>query len=279
MRSPGSGTGVQSRRAPRARRDCHVAREPRSTTSEAPAQRGGCGVGGWAPAYAGAHPPTLCCAGRWAARFGARPSGLRSVWAAWTDVRFVIRAHRAQRAHLMVGEFVIGITMLGPEDASGTRVTSRRAIRLDFDAMSETFGDVPSSGKAHSANRTCADATAHSTSGTWIEIERRARFVNFRVEQKRNAKCDPRAVFRMDDDTEDAWAGEAAHPREFHEVERRASRHKRIDGRALDACRSSRGYDVALDHLASEIVERIVAIAPSGVLHGMGSEGAPESAD
>src|SRR6266852_6214904 len=159
MRSPGSGTGVQSRRR-------------------------------------------LCFAGRWVVRFGARPSGLQSGWAAWTDVRFVIRAHRAQRAHLMVGEFVIGITMLGAEDASCPRVTSRRAIRLDFDAMSVTFGDVPSSGETHGAYRTCADATAHRTSGTWIE----------------------------------------------------------------------------LDHRAGEIVEGIVALAPSGVLHGMGSEGAPESA-
>src|SRR5713101_3933000 len=233
-----------------------------------PRQRRGCGVGGGRlRMQAPIADPVL-----------RGPGGLRSGWAAWTDVRFVIRAHRAQRAHLMVGEFVIGITMLGAEDASCPRVTSRRAIRLAFDAMSETFGDVPSSGETHSANRTCADATAHSTSGTWIEIERRARFVKFRVEQKRNAKCDPRTVFGMDDDTEDAWAGEAAHPREFHEVERRASRHKRIDGRALDACRSSRGYDVALDHLAGEIVEGIVALAPSGVLHGMGSEGAPESA-
>ena len=229
-------------------------------------------------ACAGAYSRRRCFAGRWAVRFSARPSGLRSGGAAWADVRFVIRAHRAQRAHLVVGEFVIGITMLGAEDASGTRVTSRRAIRLDFDAMSETFGDVPSSGKTHSANRTCADAATHSASGTWVEIERGARLVEIRVEQECNAKCDPRTVFGMDDDTEDAWAGEAAHPREFHEVERRTSRHKRIDGCALDACGSSRGYDIALDHLPSEIVEGIVAITPSGVLRGMGSEGAPESA-
>jgi hypothetical protein len=82
----------------------------------------------------------------------------------------------------MVGEFVIGITMLGAEDASGTRVTSRGAIRLDFDAMSETFGDVPSSGETHSAYRTCGDATTHRASRAWIEIERHARLVQFRVE-------------------------------------------------------------------------------------------------
>src|SRR5260370_30504207 len=150
----------------------------------------------------------------------------------------------------MVGEFVIGITMLGAEDASCPRVTSQRAIRLDFDAMSETFGDVPSSGETHSANRTCADATAHSTSGTWIEIERRARFVKFRLEQKRNAKCNPRTVFRMDDDTEDAWAGEAAHPRALHDVQRRATPHKRIDGRALDASPSTRAHHLPPTHLA-----------------------------
>src|ERR1700687_2703363 len=65
------------------------------------------------------------------------------------DVRFVVRAHRAQRTHLMIGELVVGVAMLGAEYASGPRVASRRAVCFDFDAMGQALWDIPSRVDTH----------------------------------------------------------------------------------------------------------------------------------
>ena len=91
------------------------------------------------------------------------------------DVGFVVRAHRAERAHLMIREFVVGITMLGAEDASGARMASRSAVRLYFHAMGQALRDVPSGFDAHCAGRACRNAGARRATGTWIEAEGVAR--------------------------------------------------------------------------------------------------------
>src|SRR6202046_3509379 len=125
------------------------------------------------------------------------------------DVRLVVRTHRAERAHLMIGEFVVGVAMLGAEDASDARVASRGAVRLYFDAMRQAFRDVPSRFDAHCACRACWDAGARGATGTWVEAERVAGRIEFLVEQQRGAKCDPRSIQWMHRDAEDAGAGDA----------------------------------------------------------------------
>ncbi len=60
----------------------------------------------------------------------------------------VVGAHRAQTAHLMVGEFFVGVAMLGAEDTSGTRVASRGADSFDFDAMSQALTLIAPTGQA-----------------------------------------------------------------------------------------------------------------------------------
>src|SRR5271167_3288432 len=69
----------------------------------------------------------------------------------WFDVSFVVRAHRAERAHLVIGEFVVRIAMLGAKYAGGARVASRAAIELHFNAMGKTFRNVPTRFDAHCA--------------------------------------------------------------------------------------------------------------------------------
>src|ERR1700688_2973182 len=107
----------------------------------------------------------------------------------------------------MIGKLVVGIAMLRAEHASGSRVASPCAIRLDLDPMGQAFRHVPSGGKTHRADRARADATARDTSGTRIEAERVARRIHFNLEQQRRAKCDPGTERRMHYDAEDARPG------------------------------------------------------------------------
>src|SRR5690242_6737960 len=81
----------------------------------------------------------------------------------------VIRAHHAQSSHLVVGEFVVGVTMLWTEDATGPCMASRRAVRLGLDSIRQAFANIPSRGKGDSACRTGADTASRSAGRTRIE--------------------------------------------------------------------------------------------------------------
>src|ERR1700691_459965 len=85
------------------------------------------------------------------------------------DVCLVVRAHRAERAHLMIREFVVRVAMLGAEHASRARVASRGAVRLHFHAMRQTFRDVPSRLDTHSVDRAGWDTATRDASGAWVE--------------------------------------------------------------------------------------------------------------
>src|SRR5258708_4748843 len=116
----------------------------------------------------------------------------------------------------MVREFVVGIAMLGADDAAGARVASRGAIRLYFHSMRQTLRDVPSGFDAHCTRRACGDAGACGATGTRVEAERVARHIEFLVEQERGAKRYPRSIYRMHCDAEDARPGDA---RDFAELD------------------------------------------------------------
>src|ERR1700684_3183735 len=140
----------------------------------------------------------------------------------------------------MIREFVVGVAMLGAEDASGARVTSRGAIRLHFDAMRKTFRDIPSGFDADRTRRACGDAGARGATGTWIEAERVARRIELFIEQECGAKCDPRSIQWMHRDAEDARAGDARDFAEFDKAERAPVVHEWVDGGASCARRAQR---------------------------------------
>src|SRR5258705_3565851 len=103
----------------------------------------------------------------------------------------------------MVSEFVVGVAMLGAENASGSRVASRRTVSFDFDAMRQALWNVPSGVDTHCACRARGDAGSCGASRTRIEAERVAGRIDLRVDQQRGAERDPRSVNRMHRDAED----------------------------------------------------------------------------
>jgi hypothetical protein len=64
-------------------------------------------------------------------------------------MRLIIRAHRSKGAAMVVSEFVIGITMIGTDDAGNASVASRGTISLNFNSMSQTARDVPAGGEVY----------------------------------------------------------------------------------------------------------------------------------
>src|SRR5258708_26866755 len=126
----------------------------------------------------------------------------------------------------MVGEFVVWIAIFGADDASGARVASQGAIQLDFDAMGQTFRNVPSSFDADSTGRAGGDAGARGASRAWVEAERVARRIEFFVDQERGAKSDPRSVYRMHRDAQDASVGDARDVAQLGIAESPPARHE-----------------------------------------------------
>ena len=71
----------------------------------------------------------------------------------------------------MIREFVVGVAMLGAEDAAGARVASRGAIRLYFYAMRQATRNVPSGFNAYRIRRACGDASARYAARTRVEAK------------------------------------------------------------------------------------------------------------
>ena len=83
----------------------------------------------------------------------------------------------------MIGEFVVGVAMLGTEHAARARVASRRAVGLDFDSMGQAFRDVPSGFEAHRAGGAGGNACARGALRARVEALSDARLIEFFVEQ------------------------------------------------------------------------------------------------
>src|ERR1700730_17924601 len=82
----------------------------------------------------------------------------------------------------------------------------------------------------------------------------------------------------MHSDAEDAWSGD---PRDFAQLDKAesaAAAHERVNGGASQARCAEWGGDLALDHFAGEVGERIFAVPPSGVARGGAFDRVPKRA-
>src|SRR5271170_3589735 len=77
-------------------------------------------------------------------------------------------------------------------------------------------------------------------------------------------------------DAQDARPGDARDFTELDEAESAAVVHERIDGGASQARFANGRGEVALDHFAGEVVERIFAIPPSGIARCVRLERGPQ---
>jgi hypothetical protein len=187
----------------------------------------------------------------------------------------VIRAHHAQRARLMVREFVVGIAMLRAQHACHSRMALGGTIRIGFDAMRQTSGNVPSRWERDGGSWASSDAGASATGWTRIEAVRAARMIKLAVEQKSGAKSDPGSKHGVNNHADNARAGEARQHRELHEIQSRGTA-EGIDGRAADIQALNRINDLLLDDLTGEIVERIIAVPPTCVCGDVRLKPVPE---
>src|SRR5260370_14220515 len=127
----------------------------------------------------------------------------------------------------MVRELVVGVAMLGADNASGPRVASRRAVRFDFDAMSQASRNIPSRIDTHRVRGASGNAASRGASRTRIEAERLARGIELLVDKQCGTKCDPRTVHGMHRDAEDARAGDTRDFAELDEVQGATAVHER----------------------------------------------------
>ena len=55
-----------------------------------------------------------------------------------------MRTHYSQRTHLMISQFVVGVTLVRTQHTSHARMASVSTMRMSFDTMCQARGDIPS---------------------------------------------------------------------------------------------------------------------------------------
>lgn len=141
--------------------------------------------------------------------------------------------------------------------------------------MRQTFRDVPSGGERNRRRGACTNARTAAARGTWVESHGIAWMIDFAIDQESAAKCDPRPKPRMNNDPDNARAGETRQHCQLHEVQRRAVA-EWIYRDAPPCSPLDRTDDLLFDNQAREIIQRVPPLKPSGVGCSMGSKGAPE---
>ena len=187
----------------------------------------------------------------------------------------VVLTHQAQRTHLMICQFIIGVAFVRTKHAGHARIASVSTIRMSFDAVRHAFGDIPSRGEGYRGRRACTDASPSAARGTWIEAYGGARTINFAVEQKRGAKRDPGSKHRVNNDSDNTRSGQSRYHCQLHKIQRRSAS-EWIYSNTPHACGLNWRRDLLLDNFTCEIVERIVAFEPARVFCGVGFKDAPE---
>src|SRR6516162_1922692 len=165
----------------------------------------------------------------------------------------------------MIGKFLVRIAFVRAQHACHACVAAFTAIGMSFNAMCQARENIPSRVKRHRGSRACADAGAGTACRTRIEADGGPRTIKLVVEQQRGAKCDPWSEPGVDDHPDNTWPRKSRQHCQLHEIQCRASVTERIYDRATDSSGADPRSNLLLDHLAGEIVERIIASEPARV--------------
>src|SRR5207253_2383204 len=150
------------------------------------------------------------------------------------------------------------------------------ASGISLDTMLQASGDVPAGRKRYRGGRAGADAGSSAALGARIEVNRFTRTIQLGLKQEGAAKSDPGSKYWVNDDPDNAGAGQPGQPSEQHEIQGGFVAGEGINSPITHPGGPNRRRDLSLDDLASEIVERIVPLEPARIARRVGLEASPE---